>query len=354
MNPRHKNAVYSVFLIVAVGAVWLYRNYNSDARTTVQANEQLLHLQGVTMGVVRYNIKYYEQDTTTNYQKEIDALLVDFNQSLSHYIPDSEISNFNKSDSGIVLNSRFFYPVMQISQEVYEKTEGAFDPTVSPLINAWGFGPDKSLVKNDSLPIDSLKQLVGFNQIELNEKELRKQQPEITLNFSAVAKGYAVDIVAELLDQKGIQNYMVEIGREVRCKGVNEEGKTWRIGIVNPNYKTQPKQMLNATVALENMSLATSGNYETFYVKDGKKYAHTISPFTGYPIEHNLLSASVFATDCTTADAYATGFMVLGVEKSMEILNNTPNLEGILIYEEDGKIKTYVTDNLKEKVNQIM
>jgi len=354
MNSRNKNAIYSVVLIIAVGSVWLYRNADTPTAKTPIADERLLHLKGVTMGVVAYNIKYYQEANTTNYQQEIDELLGAFNQSLSHYISDSEISRFNQSDTGIELNSRFFYPVMQMSEEVYRKTEGAFDPTVSPLINAWGFGPDKSLAKNDSLSIDSLLQLVGFSQIEFNEKELKKTKPEITLNFSAVAKGYAVDIVAELLDQKGIKNYMVEIGREVQCRGVNTEGEAWRIGIVNPNYKTQPRQMLNATVALENMSLATSGNYETFYIKDGKKYAHTISPFTGYPVDHNLLSASVFAPNCTIADAYATALMVLGTEKSKEILNSTPNLEGILIYEEKGEIKTYITKKLKDKVNQIM
>ncbi len=352
MNNRQKNAIYSVVLITVVLLVYFYRN-NVQPKEEVQPHDNLIHLKGVTMGVVNYNIKYV-QAGAANYQPEVDSLLQAFNQSLSHYIPDSEISRFNKASDSLRLESRFFYPVLAACKTVFEETKGAFDPTVSPLINAWGFGPDKSPIPKDSVSIDSLRQLVGFQQISFTKEVVRKSSPFVSLNFSAVAKGYAVDIVAEFLEAKGIQSYMVEIGREVRCKGVNAKGETWRIGIVNPNYKTQPNQMLNATVALENRSLATSGNYENYYVKDGKRFAHTINPTTGYPVEHNLLSASVFAPDCMTADAYATALMVMGTAQARAFLEEHTTLDAMLIYEEEGEIKTFVTARLQPFVEQVL
>ncbi len=357
MNNRQKNALYSLVLILAVLAVYMYRKNREVPPQTAGAETslvtgKLVHLQGVTMGVIPYNIKYV-MDTPVDYQREIDTLLAAFNQSLSHYVPNSELSRFNRTERSLDFESRFFLPVLEASRVVYEQTQGAFDPTVSPLINAWGFGSDKSFQIENESSIDSLLQLVGFNKIVFDTKQVRKTKPAIALNFSAIAKGYAVDLVADFLTEKGVQDYMVEIGREVVCKGQNAAGNTWRIGIVNPNYHAQGEQLLNATVALENRALATSGSYENYYEKDGKKYSHTIDPRTGYPVTHNLLSASIFAPNCMLADAYATAVMVIGVEAAKALVEANQELDAILIYDENGTVKLFVSESLKPYVAEV-
>lgn len=362
MDIRKKNLRYTLFLLGAVALVWFYRNFDFSSGS-FKFSPKMYHLKGTTMGVVSYNIKYLEQkqgggaaeggNLASNYQPQIDDLLARFNASLSHYLPDSEISAFNRSDSGIVLSAPFFYPVLKASARIYRKTAGAFDPTISPLIDAWGFGPKTPPTQIDSLTLDSLRQLVGFDQIIFTEKMLKKRNPAITLNLSAIAKGYAVDVVADFLESKGVHNYMVEIGREVRCKGRNAKNKIWRIGIMHPAYKSQSAPQLMGTITLDKAAMATSGNYENFYVKDGKKYAHTINPTTGYPVTHNLLSASVVAADCMSADAYATALMVMGTEKAKKILAKDPKLEGVLVYEQNGKLKTYVSEKLEKLLTKI-
>jgi thiamine biosynthesis lipoprotein len=237
--------------------------------------------------------------------------------------------------------------VLQKSKEIFDLTDGAFDPTVGPLVNAWGFGPGKENNYLDSATVDSLLQKVGFNKIVFDNKTAIKMVPDMYLDFSAIAKGYGVDVVGLFLESQDINNYMVEIGGEVRCRGVNENDKPWLIGIEDPTV-TGGDQKLFTTVFLKDRSLATSGNYRNFYVVDGKKVSHTISPFTGYPVNHSMLSASVFASDCMTADALATGFMVLGVEKSIEITERTDGFDAILIYSDnEGKLQTYVSEGIR-------
>lgn len=274
----------------------------------------------------------------------VDSLLEQFNQSLNHYLPDSEISRFNRADS-LQFSSPYFYPVLQRSEDVYQASNGAFDPTVAPLVNAWGFGPEGGKLP-DSLGVDSLLRLVGFEKISFDQNQVVKKQPNVQLNFSAVAKGYGVDVVANYLQQRGIKNMMVEIGGEVVARGVNPKGEAWRIGIDNPE---QPGQM-NVAVALVNQAMATSGNYMNYYEQDGQKYAHTIDPRTGYPVQHSVLSASVIAADCMTADAYATAFMVLELEETQAILAQNPTLDAYLIYDDQGTLKTFVTSGIKSSV----
>ncbi len=336
-SNQKKNIIYSVVLLAALVATWLYRQYQEPA-----INPSFLAIQGQTMGT-SYAIKY-EDEQQRNLKPGVDSLLERFNQSVNHYLPDSEITRFNRADS-LQFALPYFYPVLQRSAEVYQATHGAFDPTVAPLVNAWGFGPEGGKLP-DSLGVDSLLRLVGFDKISFDRKHVAKNQPDVQLNFSAVAKGYGVDVVANYLRRRGITNMMVEIGGEVVARGVNPQGEAWRIGIDNPE---QPGQM-NVAVALVNQAMATSGNYMNYYEQDGQKYAHTIDPRTGYPVQHSVLSASVVADDCMTADAYATAFMVLELEETQEILAQNPTLDAYLIYDDQGTLKTFVTPGIKSSV----
>lgn len=325
-----------VFGMALILAFAVYTFMNSDT------SKRMSYVTGVTMGGIVYNVKFLGNQS--DMQPEIDQLLVDFNKSLSTYIPDSEISRFNKNGN-FSYESDFFLPVLEASKEVYIATSGAYDPTVGPLIQAWGFGPNKEVPALDSLKVDSLRSISGFDNVIFDM--LSVSMPiNFQLDFSAIAKGYAVDEVGRLLERKGIENYLVEIGGEVKCRGINEEGKSWSLGIEDPTVAENQKEIL-AIVRLKDKSLATSGNYRNYYKKEGKIYAHIIDPRTGYTANHNLLSASVFASDCMIADAYATAFMVLGLEKSTEIINQQSGLDAILVYQDsNGMLRSYVSDGI--------
>lgn len=309
------------------------------------------YLTGKTMGPITYNVKYFDPNSQ-HYQTQVDSLLKVFNQSLNTYIPESEISGFNR-DSAFTFQLPFFYPVLKRSQEIYNMTSGAFDPTVMPVINAWGFGPEKE-IKKDSAYLDSLMTFVGFNNIDFNEKQVWKKDRRAELDFSAVAKGYGVDEVAHYLKDKGIENLFVEIGGEVYAKGKNLQKDTfWSVGILDPN-SDELNQFYYAIVTLENKAMATSGNYFNYHIIDSVKYGHTIDPTTGFPIVHSLLSASIFADDCMTADAVATACMVMGVEKSKAFFNEHPEMDAFLIYtDQDGNMQSYATPGIKDKIEKV-
>ena len=331
----HKSRIYPVILVLVVFVVWMFRQ-NSDKLEKVSFN-------GETMGTY-YNIIYLHPEGS-NYKSTVDSLLVEWNKSLSTYISDSEISQFNRNES-FIFKSIYFYPVLVKSKQVYEDTNGAFDPTVMPLVNAWGFGPEENEMP-DSSRIKELKKLVGFNKILFDSKEVKKSMPGISLDFSAIAKGYGVDVVGELLESKGIENYLVDIGGEITVKGLNDRGTPWTTGIEDPSVEVFDRK-IKAVIEVTDKGIATSGNYRNFYVKDGKKYAHTISPYTGYPVEHSMLSATVIANDCMTADAYATAFMVLGIEEAVPIINDHPEMDAYFIFSDnEGTINTFMTDGFK-------
>ena len=331
----HKSRIYPVLLVLAVFVVWMFRQ-NSDKLEKVSFN-------GETMGTY-YNIIYLHPEGS-NYKPAVDSLLVEWNKSLSTYISDSEISQFNRNES-FIFNSPYFYPVLIKSKQVYEDTNGAFDPTVMPLVNAWGFGPEENEMP-DSSRIKELKKLVGFNKILFDSKEVKKSMPGISLDFSAIAKGYGVDVVGKLLESKGIENFLVDIGGEISVKGLNDRGTPWTTGLEDPSVDVFDRK-IKAVIEVTDKSIATSGNYRNFYVKDGKKYAHTISPYTGYPVEHSMLSATVIASDCMTADAYATAFMVLGIEEAVPIINDHPEMDAYFIFSDnEGTINTFMTDGFK-------
>jgi len=333
---RKKNIIYSIVLLSLVALVWLYRN----SQRSTQVRENQITVSGQTMGTV-YNIKYLDPENR-NFKSSIDSLLEIFNQSVNHYLPDSEISQFNRQDT-LYYDLPYFYPVLDVSNEVYQTTAGAFDPTVAPLVNAWGFGPEGGILP-DSSAVDSLLQLVGMDAIVYNETYVTKTKPNVQLNFSAVAKGYGVDIVADFLSEQGVENMMVEIGGEIVCKGVNAEGEVWRIGIDDPSGQGA----MTAAIAIDNRAIATSGDYRNFYIRDGQKYSHTINPETGYPVKHSVLSVSVIADECIIADAYATAFMVMGLEKTLKVLEEKPSLDVFIIYDDNGTTQTYQTDGVEE------
>lgn len=281
-----------------------------------------------------YHIKYEAPELLT---EKIDAEFQKFNLSLNPFNPNSIISKVNQNEP--VDADDWFIEVFNRAKEVSDHSDGVFDITCAPLINLWGFG----FSKMDSVTpqmIDSIKQFVGYQRVRLDGRKVIKDDPRILLNCSAIAKGYACDVIARLLEREGIKNYMVEIGGEVAMKGVNQNGNCWRIGINKPeDDSTGIKNDIEEVVQLcKKGGVATSGNYRNYYVKDGKKYAHTIDPRTGYPSEQSILSATIVAQDCITADAYATAFMAMGLEKARQVAENIPDIEYFVIYaDENGK-----------------
>lgn len=335
----HRSRIYPFVLIILVFLVYKYR----------QRRTELVSIEGTTMGPITYSVKYLSK-SGENFKQGIDSILEVFNQSLNHYRPESEVSQFNR-DSVFIFKLPYFYPVLKKSQEVFEATDGAFDPTVSPLVSAWGFGPGKR-EHPDSARIDSLKSMVYFHNIEFNSKQVWKRKKGIKLDFSAIAKGQGVDVVVKYLESKDLDNIFVEIGGEVRCVGKNEKGEDWNIGIVDPAADVQDQAMYG-TLTLENQSMATSGNYYNYIEENGRRIVHTINPKTGYPVISNLLSASVIANDCMTADAYATAFMVMGLEKSENFLKTHSDLQSILIYSDnDGSIHEFASKGLKDRFHK--
>ncbi|MDR1005121.1 MAG: FAD:protein FMN transferase, partial [Prevotellaceae bacterium] len=248
----------------------------------------------------------------------------------------------------VTVDTLFAY-IFRRSMEVSRATDGAFDITVAPLVNAWGFGFKQSVFP-DSLLIDSLLPFVGYTKVALTpQRRVVKQDPRIQLDCSAIAKGYGVDVVAQLLRAKGVENYMIDIGGEVVVNGNNKNGDKWSIGIDKPiDDRLAAGDEVQVALRIGRGAIATSGNYRNFYYKDGQKYAHTIDPRTGYPVQHNLLSATVVAPDCTTADAYATAFMVVGTERARQIAEAHPELEIYLIYaDETGQNRVYYSKGLE-------
>ncbi|WP_321331788.1 FAD:protein FMN transferase [uncultured Bacteroides sp.] len=302
-------------------------------------------IEGLVFGTV-YHITYqYDGDL----KPEIEKAFKHFDGSLSMFNDTSVISLINQNKE--VTPDTLFLNVFKRSMQISEETEGAFDITVAPLVNAWGFGFKKS-EQVDSLTIDSLLQMVGYRKVSLKDGKVVKQDPRTMLDCSAVAKGYASDVIGQLLAKKGIKNYMVEIGGEIVAKGYNPQKAPWRIGVNKPvDDSLSINQELQTILQLTDVGMATSGNYRNFYYKNGKKYAHTIDPHTGYPVQHSLLSTTVVAKDCMTADALATAFMVMGLEKAEAFANVHPEIEACFIYSDSiGGLKTYFSRNMKKYV----
>ena len=298
------------------------------------------HDEGMVFGTF-YSITYQHDK---NLKKEIEAELQKVDNSLSTFNKRSVISAINRNER--VEIDQMFLNVFDLAKQVSKDTDGAFDITVAPLVNAWGFG-----FKNDCPPtketIDSLRQFIGFEKVSLIGKNIMKSNPGIMLDCSAIAKGYGSDVVARYLTAMGVKNFMVEIGGEIATKGVSPKRLPWKIGVEKPvDDSLAQKKELQTVLDITDIAMATSGNYRNFYYKDGKKYAHTIDPKTGYPVQHNILSATVLAKECARADAYATSFMVMGLEKAKAVLARHSDLKAYIIYDDNGKYKVWKSEGL--------
>lgn len=283
--------------------------------------------------------------------KEIREELMKVDYSLSPFNEKSVITAVNQNRD-VVLDT-LFLDVFTKSMEISRETDGAFDITVAPLVNAWGFG-FKNETRPTPLQVDSLLQIVGYKKVRLEDNRIFKQDRRMMLDCSAIAKGYGVDVVARYLRSLGIRNFMVEIGGEVVTSGVNPQRLPWRVGVVKPsedslNVNNELQTILNVT----DKAMATSGNYRNFYYKNGKRFAHTIDPKTGFPVQHSLLSATVLADECAVADAYATSFMVMGLERAKKLLERHPELMVYLIYD-DGKdsLAVWFSPSLQDKIEE--
>lgn len=334
MNKKRLLWQLPFLAILIVGTIWITRQQHA---TPYQ------HDEGFVFGTI-YHITY---QSDKNYQKEIEAELKKVDQSLSPFNKTSIISRINRNEDVAV--DEMFKEVFTLAENISKETDGAFDITVAPMVNVWGFGFKQGITPSKEV-IDSLKAIVGFHKVALVDGHVKKQNPNTMLDCSAIAKGYGSDIVARFLKSKGIENYMVEIGGEVVTRGNSEKRVPWRIGVNKPtddslNTSTELQTVLNVT----DKAMATSGNYRNFYYKNGKKYAHTIDPKTGYSVQHNILSATVIADNCATADAYATSFMVLGMDGAQKILAKHPDLLAYLIYSDDkGKMQVWYSPSMKK------
>ncbi|WP_075601930.1 FAD:protein FMN transferase [Saccharicrinis aurantiacus] len=310
--------------------------------------KEYVKIEGTIFGTY-YHIIYQPTQNADLLQPISEALnAVDW--SLSTYKDTSTISSFNKSASGIEIDS-LMKVVYLAGEDVYKHSNGAFDMTVGALVNEWGFG----FKKRDNITDEKIQDLlshVGMHQVSLKDNFLSKTDTAIKLDAAAIAKGFGVDVVANALKDYGISNYMVEIGGEISVGGVNTKGVKWRVGIDKPiDDKLASSRPLQDIISISEVALATSGNYRNFYIEDGKKYAHTISPFTGYPVQHSLLSASIIAPNCMLADAYATACMVMGVEESMQMIENLSDIEAYFIYADaDGNNQVKYTSGFEEYI----
>jgi thiamine biosynthesis lipoprotein len=309
-----------------------------------------VRIEGQAQGTT-YHITYYDLENR-GFQPEIEKILADFDKSVSTYLPSSIISRINSNQKNVLVDT-YFITCFNKAKEIWKNTDGAFDPTVYPLVNAWGFGPGKKQ-KIEKTKIDSILQFVGFDLIELKGKKIVKKDPRVSLDFNAFAQGYSVDVVSDFLNSKKINSYIVEIGGEVYAKGKKTNGDNWTIGIEKPIENKTSENPAKAIVKLENLAIATSGNYRRFIIEDGIRYGHHIDPKTGYPTKNNLLSASIFASDCISSDANATGVLVMGLEKAKIFLQAHPELQAYLIYSDDkGNYQVYETPGLKSIITEV-
>jgi thiamine biosynthesis lipoprotein len=295
-------------------------------------------LQGRVFGTT-YKITYL--NATTNYQKSIDSLFSKMNSSLSTYITTSDISRINNGDTSVMVDA-YFIEVLEKSKQIFLETDGFFDPTVGNLVNAWGFGPKKESINLTAAQLKEQMQFVGLDKVKLVGNRISKERSEIFLDFNSIAKGFGIDVVARFLELKEIENYLVEIGGEIRTNGLKKNKQPWVIKLVDPIASYDGSGFKN--INLSNKSMATSGNYRKFRISDlGKKYVHTINPKTGDARESNLLSVSVIAAlDCADVDAYATAFMAMGLEKAKVFLLKHPHLEVILLFTNaEGNLEEY-------------
>jgi thiamine biosynthesis lipoprotein len=333
-NKRNITAIF--FFCIALFFIF-WNKKNTD-------NKPFVNDKGMIFGTF-YSITC-QTENGKSFNSEIKEILESVNCSLSMFNDSSIISKINRNED--VETDSLFEKVFLKAQEISQKTNGAFDITVAPLVNLWGFGLKNCENVNEEA-INSALQFVGYQSIKLENRRIVKQNLQTMLDASAIAKGFACDLAADFLKKRGIKNFCVEIGGEVVVAGKNPSGEEWKIGINKPiDDNTGTINEYEKIVHLTDCAMATSGNYRNFYEKDGKKFSHTINPENGLPVQHNLLSASIVSKDCVTADAYATACMVLGLEKSLELCRNIDEIEGFFIFDDNGTLKEIYSEGLKK------
>lgn len=312
-----------------------------------QSDMEYLSIHGMVFGTT-YNITYQSDQKLDEGVKDV---LQEVDDALSPFNPRSVITAVNENRK-VKLNT-MFTEVYNRAMEVSAATDGAFDITVAPLVNQWGFGFKTKQFPNRH-DIDSIMQFVGYEKTRLEDGRVVKDDPRMMLDCSSIAKGYGCDKVAEYLRSKGVENYMVEIGGEIVVKGRNPRGQKWKIGVNKPvNDSLAVNHDMQAVLNISDCAMATSGNYRNFYIKDGKKYAHTVDPKTGYPIQHNILSATVIAPDCTTADAFATAFMVMGLDRARKVLDKRSDVIAYFICSGDnGENMVWCSPKLERMIDE--
>ncbi len=343
-------------LLLCAGTIYVIRTNNTTENSTSGMHESaaigeawndadIQKCSGSVFGT-EYHITYQNGGDIHNELKEVMA---DVDNSLSPFNKESVITAINNGNN--VEADSMFTDVFDMAKNVAEETQGAFDITVAPLVNAWGFG-FKNKIDVSKEKIDSIRKYVGFEKVRMENGKVIKEDKNIMLDCSAIAKGYGVDAVGRYLEKKKIRNYMVEIGGEIRVKGCNPEGRLWKVGISKPiDDSLNVNGEIQEVLMVSDIAIATSGNYRNFYIKDNKKYAHTIDPRTGYPVQHSILSSTVVAPTCALADAYATSFMVVGLDEAKKILARHKELQAYFIYTDSkGKMATWCTKDLEDNL----
>lgn len=343
-------------LLLCAGTIYVIRTNNTSENSTSGMHESaaigeawndadIQKCSGSVFGT-EYHITYQNGGDIHNELKEV---MDDVDNSLSPFNKESVITAINNGNN--VEADSMFTEVFDMAKNVAEETQGAFDITVAPLVNAWGFG-FKNKIDVSKEKIDSIRKYVGFEKVHMENGKVIKEDKNIMLDCSAIAKGYGVDAVGRYLEKKKIRNYMVEIGGEIRVKGCNPEGRLWKVGISKPiDDSLNVNGEIQEVLMVSDIAIATSGNYRNFYIKDNKKYAHTIDPRTGYPVQHSILSSTVVAPTCALADAYATSFMVVGLDEAKKILARHKELQAYFIYTDSkGKMATWCTKDLEDNL----
>lgn len=338
MKSTTKNALIAAFVVTTIITFWKSCNSHST---------ELQKIAGETMATT-WQVSYFD-DEHRDFKKPIDSILVLVNKGINTYDSTSEVSVFNKSKKSLRFVSPHFPQLIKISQQIFTLSHGAFDPTVMPLVNHWGFGPDKHVVP-DSSRIDSLMAFIGFDKIESNNDSIWKSDSRVQLDFGGIGQGYGADVITNFLKSKGIKNMLVELGGEGMACGINlETNKNWTLGIANPDSEPGNPSLM-ATVSLKDRSYTTAGSYANYRVVNGIKYSHTINPKTGFPVDDELLSISVFAKDAATADAWDTALMVMGKDHAIALLKQHPDIDAFLIYSTTKGLATFATEGIASSI----
>lgn len=309
----------------------------------------LVRVEGEALGTT-YHISYFS-DHPIDMDTSLDSIFDLVNSSMSTYQRDSDISRINRGEEGVKVDSMFM-DVFRLSRQVYTQSGGYFDPTVGDIVNLYGFGSEEGVMEPDSTMVDSLMRFVGMDKVELDEEGVfKKKYPEVYIEFNAIAKGYAIDVIGDFLQSRGVDNYLIELGGELLAKGKNINKDTyWRVGVDDPQTESETRQMI-AVLELRDRAMATSGNYRKFRVdpETGKQFVHTINPLTGFPERGDLLSVTVLAPNCSLADAYATAFMAMGFEKARNLVDRLSEVDVFFLYLDDnGKRQEYLTPGLEQ------